>query len=94
MTKGSFHSDSQAEAGILYMPWASVFTEGDASSASGLGVSPYSELSHTKIYIAGVRTLLEVIKPHKVTGPDEIPHRLVKAYDTDLAPVQSHIYQA
>ena len=57
-------------------------------------MTPYSELPHIRVYVTGVRKLLETIKPLKATGPDGIPARLLKDYTTELAPVLSHIYQA
>ena len=92
MKNGTVHS--QAKADILNMQFSSVFTAGNASNAPSLGVSPYSELLHITVSVAGVRTLPEAIKPHKVTGPDGFPARLLKEYPADLAPVLSHIYQA
>ena len=94
MKNGTVHSDSQAKADILNMQFSSVFIIGNASNAPSLGVSPYSELPHITVSVAGVRKLLENIKPHKATGPDGIPARLLKDYAADLAPVLSHIYQA
>ena len=94
MKNGTVHSDSQAKADILNMQFSSVFTTGNASNAPSLGVSPYSELPHITVSVAGVRKLLEDIKPHKATGPDGIPARLLKDYAAGLAPVLSHIYQA
>ena len=94
MKNGTVHSDSQAKADILNMQFSSVFTIGNASNVPSLGVSPYSELPHITVYVAGVRTLLEAITPHKATGPDGIPARLLTDYAADLAPVLSHIYQA
>ena len=91
---GTVHSDSQAEADILNKQLTLVFTIGNVSNAPSMGVSPYSELPHIKVSVAGVRTLLEAIKPHKATGPDGIPARLLTDYAADLAPVLSHIYQA
>ena len=67
LKKGIVHSDSHAEADILHMQLSSVFTDGAASNAPSLGVSPYSVLSHTVLYVSEVRTLLEIIKPYKVT---------------------------
>ena len=69
------------------------FTIGNASNVPSLGVSPHSELPHITVSVAGVRTLLKAIKPHKATGPDGIPARLLTDYAADLAPVLSHIYQ-
>ena len=93
MKNGTVHSDSQAKADILNMQFSTVFTIGNASNAPSLGVSTYSELPHITVSVAGVRKLLEDIKPHKATGPDGIPTRLLKDYAPDLAPVLSHIYQ-
>ena len=59
-----------------------------------MGVSQYSELPFINISEAGMRKLLEAIKPHQATGPDWIPARLSKDYATILAPVLTHIYQA
>jgi len=57
-------------------------------------VTIYSELPHITVSVPGVRTLLEAIKPHKDTGPDGIPARLLKDDAAELATVLSHIYQA
>ena len=94
MKNGPVHIDSQAKADILNMQFSPVFTIGNASNSPSLGVSPYNELPHITVSEAGVRQLLEYIKPHKATGPDGIPARLLKDYAADLAPVLSHIYQA
>ena len=53
------------KADILNMQFSSVFTNGNASNAPSLGVSAYSELPHITASVAGVRTLLEAIKPHR-----------------------------
>ena len=54
MKNGTVHSDSQAKADILSMQVSSVFTIGNAN--------------YRIVSVAGVRTLLEAIKPHKATG--------------------------
>ena len=41
-----------------------------------------------------MRKLLEAVKPHKATGPDAIPARLLKDYAAEIAPVLTLIYQA
>ena len=48
MKNDTVRSDSQAKADILNMQFSSIFTSGDASNVSGLGLSPYSELPHIK----------------------------------------------
>ena len=64
------------------MQFSSVFTDGDASNCPSLGVSVYSVFPDIRVSVAGARTLLDMIKPHKATGTDEIPARLVKDHAT------------
>ena len=59
-----------------------------------LGTSKYSVLPDITVYETGVRKLLGTVKPHKVTGPDSIPVRLLKDYAAEIAPVLTLIYQA
>lgn len=91
---GIVHSDSQTKADILNMQFSSVFTDGDTNNVLSLGMSPYSDFPHIRVSEAGVRKLLEAVKPHKATGPDGIPARLLKDYAAELAPVLTLIYQA
>ncbi len=43
---------------------------------------------------AGIRKLLANIRPHKVSGPDSIPARLLKETAANLAPALTMVYQA
>ena len=59
-----------------------------------LGTCKYSVLPDITVCETGVRKLLEAVKPHKATGPDAIPARLLKDYAAEIAPVLTLIYQA
>ena len=59
-----------------------------------LGTCKYSILPDITVCETGVRKLLEAVKPHKATGPDAIPARLLKDYAAEIAPVLTFIYQA
>ena len=45
-----------------------------------------------KVNIKGVQKLLKDIKPHKATGPDNIPGRLLKKAAEELAPGLAHLF--
>ena len=59
-----------------------------------LGTCKYSFLPDITECETGVRKLLDAIKPHKATGPDVIPARLLKDYAAEIAPLLMLIYQA
>ena len=46
------------------------------------------------ISIDGVTKLLRNLNPHKATGPDEIPAKILKDAAEDLAPALTLFYQA
>ena len=91
---GIVHSDSQTKADILNTQFSSVFTKGGKSNMLNLGTCKYSVLPDITVCEPGVRKLLEAVKPHKPTGPDAIPARLLKDYATEIAPVLMLICQA
>ena len=41
----------------------------------------------------GVQKLLKELKPHKGTGPDEVPSRILKIGAEELAPALVKLYQ-
>jgi len=53
-----------------------------------------SELTNLAISVEGVQQLLSNIIPHKSSGPDQIPGRLLKLMAHEFAPSLSVIYQA
>ena len=90
----TLYSDPKLKANILNRQFASVFTaEGDA---------PLPVIHHNvtpaidSIYVTckGVTKLLRNLKPHKATGPDGIPARLLKETATEVAPAVILLFQA
>ena len=90
---GIVHSDSQTKADILNTQFSSVFTKGGKINVPNLGTCKYSVLPDITVCETGVRKL-EAVKPHKATGPDAIPARLLKDYAAEIAPVLTLIYQS
>ena len=91
---GIVHSDSQTKADILNTQFSSVFTKGGMSNVPNIGTSKYNVLPDITVCETGVRKLIEAVKPHKATGPDAIPARLMKDYAAEIAPVPTVVYQA
>ena len=83
---GIVHSDSQTKADILNTQFSTVFMKG--------GKINCDTLPDITVCETGVRKLLEAVKPHKATGPDAIPARLLKDYAAEIAPVLTLIYQS
>ena len=92
-TDGLIHSDSGTKANILNAQFKSVFTKEDLSSMPDKGPSPYDTMAPITITTPGVQKLLQNLQPHKATGPDSIPARLLKELSTELAQALAHIYQ-
>ena len=91
---GIVHSDSHTKVDILNTQFSSVFTKGGKINVPNLGTRKYSVLPDITVCETGVRKLLEAVKPHKTTGPDAIPARLMKDCAAEIAPVLTIIYQA
>ena len=56
------------------------------SSLPSLGPSPFSDVPAFEIGTAGVKKLLPGLKPHKASGPDNIPTRFLREAANELAP--------
>ena len=56
--------------------------------------APFPDMDTIAIHENGVAKMLRNIKPHKATGPDEIPARLLKEAADQLAPLLTLIFQA
>ena len=90
---GTLHSNSQTKAEILNTQFKSVFTKEVLSTMPDKGDSPYSPMEPINVTVEGVLKLLQNIKPHKATGPDSIPARLLKELSHQLAPALTRIYR-
>ena len=87
------HSDSTEKANILNHQFQSVFTREDLASLPDKGDSPFPSMPEIGVDTNGVRKLLEGLNPHKASGPDAIPPRVLKEAASELAPALSHIFQ-
>ena len=90
---GLTFSDSLNKANIMGDQFCSVFTQEDTSELPDLGPSRTPSVPPIKVNRKGVQKLLKDIKPHKATGPDNIPGRLLKEAAEELAPGLAHIFQ-
>ena len=55
--------------------------------------SPYPAMPDILINKKGVQKLLKDLNPHKATGPDEVPSRILKIGAEELSPALVKLYQ-
>ena len=91
--EGLTFPDSLDKANIMGDQFCSVFAQEDMSELQDLGPSRTPNAPLIKVNVKGVLKLLKDIKPHKATGPDNIPGRLLKEAAEELAPGQAHLFQ-
>ena len=93
--RGAIYTGSKDKANILNQQFCSVFNkEEDSSSLPDLGSSSFPSIGHIEVTTNGVIKLLKKINPHKATGPDNIPARLLKELADSLGPMLTILYQA
>ena len=93
-SQGVLHTDSATKAELLNAQFKSVFTKEDLASIPELDGHKYPSIEDIIIAVDGVEKLLKNIKPHKASGPDNIPCRLLKELAPELAPCLTSIFQA
>ena len=92
---GNFlHSNLKTKANLLNRHFVSVFTDDGATTLPDLGPSPYSSMNNIRIKIPGITKLLRNLNPHKASGPDAVPARLLKETAEEIAPAVSILFQA
>jgi len=92
--QGFLQSDNQSKANILNDQFKSVFTREDHTNFPDKGPSPHPVMQKIKVTTKGVFNLLNQQKPHKATGPDDIPAAFLKSTAAQLAPILTRIYQS
>ncbi len=90
--EGVTHSDPKVQSEILNDKFVSVFTQEDSTVIPSKGENPYTDLPHI-ITSNGVTKLLSNLNPHKASGPDSIPARLLKEVAHQLAPALTLLFQ-
>ena len=90
---GFLQSDNQGKIEILNRRFSSVFTREDDTSTADKGQSLYTAMSDIVINRNGVMKILKELNPHKATGPDDLPSRILKLGAGELAPALVKLYQ-
>ena len=81
-------------ANILNNQFQSVFTTETCVPQDLLPpTSPYPSMPEIEIFEAGVLKLLQNLKIHKASGPDQIRPRVLKELSTKIAPALTAIYK-
>ena len=89
---GKLHSDNIQKANILNNQFKDVFTlEKDFLPPETHTDTP--SMSDFSISVDGVYKLLKDLNPHKASGPDGIPAKILKMAATEVAPILSLIFQ-
>lgn len=92
--EGILHSDTGSKANILNDQFTSVFTTENEDHIPTKGDSPYPKVPDISVHHEGVYKLLRNINPHKATGPDCIPGRLLKELSKEITPILTTIFNA
>ena len=93
-SNGVNHSDSVKKANILNDQFTSVFTKEDLSTVPELNSTDHPSVHPIVVSRKGVLKLLQDINPHKDTGPDDIPGRLLKTLSDEVVDIPCMIFQA
>ena len=92
--QGKIHADPVDKANILNRQYESVFTkEKEDEDTPVLEGNTYPEMPNIMISQEGVLKLLKKINPHKASGPDMIPARILKDLSDVIAPILTIIFQ-
>ena len=59
-----------------------------------MGPSPHPTVDNITVTENGVHKLLAGLEPHKASGPDQLPARLLKELASELAPIYTLLFQA
>ncbi|MEW8548082.1 MAG: reverse transcriptase family protein, partial [Candidatus Thiodiazotropha sp.] len=90
---GFLHSDGAKKAEILNSQFHSAYTREDTSQLPNKGTSPFPPMEQIQVHQDGVLKLLKNLKPHKASGPDNLPTRILILAAEELAPVLTTLFQ-
>ena len=82
---GKLFTNGKDKAWLLLQEFCSVFAIKDVSVIPWLGRSPV-KITPIQVQSYGVKKLLLQLKPHKASGPDLLPNRILKELAHELAP--------
>ena len=92
--EGVLYSENISKANILNEQFTSVFSKEDMNTLPIKESAHYPTAPDIMINQNGVLKLLDNINPHKATGPDQIPGKLLKLLATEIAPILTTIFTA
>ena len=82
---GRIISDGNLKSELLSKQFSSVFTDENPNNIPPVGLDPKPSIGTIIITIPGVIKQLQSLKPHKASGPDEIPRGFLKNMQRKLA---------
>ena len=90
---GFLHNDAATKAEILNTQFHSMYTREDLTHIPDQGVSPHPTMPDIRIDQRGLHKLLKGLKPHKATGPDMVPARLLRDFASEFSIILSRLFQ-
>ena len=91
--QGFLKNYNQSKANILNEQFKSVFTTENHTNFPDKGPGPFPSMTNINITEQGVYKLLKNQKPHKATGPDEVPVFILRSAAQQLDPILTQIYR-
>ena len=88
------YTDSTERANVLNQYFSSIFTVDDNLQPLITNDLEIPDIPPFTVHVEGVAKLLSDIKPHKSSGPDDIPAFLLKEISFQLAPPLTLVFQA
>ena len=92
--EGIPRDDPREKADILNDQFSSVFTKENGTETPDLGPSVIPDLPNINVTPKGVEKLLSGLNPHKASGPDELPTRLLRETSEQITPALTLVFQA
>ena len=92
-SEGVLISDAPGKSNILNNQYCSVFTNEDTTNILSKGPSQTPDIPAIKVSVNGVKTLLQELKPHKASGPDNISPRVLKELSDPLSKPLAEFFQ-
>ncbi|MCG7876680.1 MAG: reverse transcriptase domain-containing protein [Candidatus Thiodiazotropha endolucinida] len=90
---GFLHSSSHNKAEILNKQFQSAFTRENLNNIPDMGPSNIPSMAPIHISTPGITKLLKNLKPHKASGPDGVPTRLLLLAADEVSPMLTRIFQ-
>ena len=91
--KGEFINESKEKGDLLNKFFESVFTKGSGELHDDVSyTTSHYNMPDIEITTAGIARQLQIIKPHKSPGPENIPAKVLKEMAIEIAPYLTNIF--